>query len=108
VIDCPEVSFHLIKIRLLLSLDDDSVPNTQVNVPPLLSISPPDEHPGSPDVGTPAPRYAWNMSAQPFVPDNEVVHAELSGMQIKHPAHDPVYEILNSDTFDLINSIWKY
>ena len=65
VIDCPEVNFHLIKIRLLLSFDDDSVPNTQVVVPPLLVIKPPEEHPGSADVGIPAPLYAWNISAQP-------------------------------------------
>ena len=90
VIDCPEVNFHLIKIRLLLSLDDDSVPNTQVNVPPLLSIKLPEAHPGSEDVGIPEPRYAWNISAQPFVPDNEVVQDELFGIHTKHPAHDPV------------------
>jgi hypothetical protein len=89
-------------------LDEDSVPNTHVNVPPLLSITPPEEHPGSADVGIPDPRYAWNISAHPFVPDSDVVHAELSGIQTKHPAVDPVYEILNSDTLDLISSIWKY
>ena len=90
VIDCPEVNFHLIKILLLLSLDDDSVPNTQVVVPPLLVIRPPEEHPGSADVGIPAPLYAWNISAQPLVPESDVVHAELSGIQTKHPAADPV------------------
>jgi hypothetical protein len=62
----------------------------QVNVPPLLPITPPEEHPGSDDVGTPAPLYAWNISAQPFVPDKDVVHVELLGIQTKHPAAEPV------------------
>ena len=78
------------KILLFESLEDDSVPNTQVNVPPLLSIRPPEEHPGSAVVGTPAPLYAWNISAQPFLPESDVVHAELSGIHTQHPASAPV------------------
>ena len=89
VTDCPEVNFHLIRILLLESFDDDSVPNVQVNVPPLVSMTPPVAQPGSPPVGIPAPLYAWNISAQPLVPDNDVVHAELSGIQTKHPANEP-------------------
>tara|TARA_R100000231_G_scaffold183_3_gene329 strand:+ start:211 stop:534 length:324 start_codon:yes stop_codon:yes gene_type:complete len=90
LIELPLVNLNLIKTLLLESLEDDSVPNTQVNVPPFVSITPPEEHPGSAVVGTPDPLYAWNISAQPFVPDNEVVHVELSGIHTQHPAKDPV------------------
>tara|TARA_B100000678_G_C18175025_1_gene488784 strand:+ start:1092 stop:1379 length:288 start_codon:yes stop_codon:yes gene_type:complete len=89
VIDCPEVNFHLIRILLLESLEEDSVPKVHVNVPPSVSISPPEEHPGSADVGTPDPLYAANISAQPFVPDSEVVQVELSGIHTQHPATEP-------------------
>ena len=86
----PLVNLNLIKTLLLESLEDDSVPKTQVVVPPLLSITPPEEHPGYAGVGTPAPLYAWNISAQPFVPENEVCQVELSGICTQHPAQDPV------------------
>jgi len=86
VIDCPEFNLQRIKTRLFESLDEDSVPNTHVNVPPVPFIAPPEEHPGSADVGTPAPLYAWNMSAQPLVPDKDEVHVELSGIHTQHPA----------------------
>ena len=89
VIDCPEVNFHLIRILLLESLEEDSVPKVHVNVPPLVSISPPEDHPGSAVVGTPEPLYAANISAHPFVPDNEVVQVELSGIHTQHPATEP-------------------
>ena len=72
-----------------VSLDDDSVPNTQVNEPPLLSITPPDEQPGSAVVGTPEPLYAWNMSAQPLVPDKDVFHAVLFGIVTQQPEQEP-------------------
>ena len=86
----PSVNLNLIKTRLLLSLEDDSDPNTQVNVPTLVSITPPDAQPGFSLLGTPAPMYAWNISAQPFVLDNPDVHVELSGKHTKHPANQPV------------------
>ena len=86
VIDCPEFNLQRIKMRLFESLDEDSVPNTQVNVPLLPFIAPPEEHPGSADVGTPAPLYAWNISAQPFVPDKDDVQVELFGIQTQQPA----------------------
>ena len=89
VIDCPLDSFHLTRILFSGSLDEDSVPKTQVNVPPLLSMTPPEEQPGSDDVGTPDPLYDWNMSAQPFVPDSELVHDVLSGIDIQHPSIFP-------------------
>ena len=40
--ELPLVNLNLIKTRLLLSLEDASDPNTQVNVPPFVSITPPD------------------------------------------------------------------
>ena len=86
VIDWPEFNFQRINIRLLESFEEDSVPNTQVKVPLDPVITPPDEHPGSAEVGIPAPLYAWNMFAHPFVPDNDEVHAELSGIQTQQPA----------------------
>ena len=88
--ESPASNRHRIRILLLLSLDDDSVPNTQVNVPPLLVINPPEEHPGSADVGIPAPLYAWNISAQPLVPDSDVVQVVLLGIHTKHPEQDPL------------------
>ena len=88
--ELPSVNLNLIKTRLLLSLEDDSDPNTQVNVPPFVSITPPDAQPGFALLGTPAPIYAWNISAQPFVLDNPLVHVELSGIHTKHPANEPV------------------
>ena len=105
VIESPESNRHRIKILLLLSLDDDSVPKVQVNVPLVPSIFPPLAHPGSVDIGVPAPLYATNIFAQPFGPDNAVVHVELSGIHTQHPPYVPVTVILNSDTLDLINSI---
>ena len=104
----PSVNLNLIKTRLLLSLEDDSDPNTQVNVPPFVSITPPDAQPGFALLGTPAPMYAWNISAQPFLPESDVVHVELSGIHTQQPASDPVYEILNCEIADCINCIWKY
>ena len=98
MIESPESNRHRINILLLLSLDDDSVPKVQVNVPLVPDMSPPVEHPGSPDVGIPASLYATNMSAHPFVPDNDVVQVELSGIHTQHPPYEPVTEILNSDT----------
>ena len=86
----PLVNLNLIKTLLLESLEDDSVPNTQVNVPPLVSITPPEEHPGLALLGTPEPIYAWNIFAQPLVPDNDVVQVELSGIHTQHPANAPV------------------
>ena len=86
----PSVNLNLIKTRLLLSLEDDSDPNTQVNVPPFVSITPPDAQPGFALLGTPAPMYAWNMSAQPFVALKPVVQVEFSGRQTKQPASEPV------------------
>ena len=88
--ELPLVNLNLIKTRLLLSLEDDSDPNTQVNVPPFVPITPPDAQPGFALLGTPAPMYAWNISAQPLVLDNPLVHVELSGIQTKHPASEPV------------------
>jgi len=85
VIDCPLDSFHLTRILLSGSLDEDSVPKTQVNVPPLLSMTPPEEQPGSADVGIPDPLYDWNISAHPFVPESELFHAVLSGIDTQHP-----------------------
>ena len=85
MIESPESNRHRIRILLLLSFDDDSVPKTQVNVPLDPLIFPPLAHPGSPEVGIPEPRYAANMLAQPFVPDKDEVHAELFGKQTQHP-----------------------
>ena len=108
LIESPESNRHRFKILLLLSLDDDSVPKVQVNVPFVPAMFPPLAHPGSEDMGVPAPLYAVNISAQPFVPDKFVVQVELSGIHTQHPPYVPVTAILNSDTLDLINSIWKY
>ena len=88
--ELPSVNLNLIKTLLLLSLEDDSDPNTQVNVPPFVSITPPDAHPGFALLGTPAPTYAWNIFAQPLVLDNPEVHVELSGIHTQHPANEPV------------------
>ena len=84
--ELPLVNLNLIKTRLLLSLEDDSDPNTQVNVPPFVSITPPDAQPGFALLGTPAPMYAWNISAQPFVLLIPVVQVEFSGRHTKQPA----------------------
>ena len=86
VIDCPEFNLQRIRILLLESFEEDSVPKTQVNVPLEPFITPSEEAPGSADVGIPAPLYAANISAHPFVPDNEEVHEELSGIHTQHPA----------------------
>ena len=43
-IDCPEVNLNRTKI-LLLPFDDDSSPNTQVNVPEPPDITVPKAHP---------------------------------------------------------------
>ena len=85
MIESPLSNRNRIRILLLLSFDDDSVPNTEVNVPLEPLIFPPEAHPGSHDVGTPEPRYAANILAQPFVPESAEVHAELSGKQTQHP-----------------------
>ena len=106
-IDCPEVNLKRTKI-LLLPLDDDSVPNTQVNVPLDPDITVPKAHPLSALLGLPAPEYASNISAQPFVLLNPVVQVEFSGRQTKHPAYDPETTILNSDTAALVIKTWKY
>jgi hypothetical protein len=44
--DRPLVNLNLTNIRLLVSLDEDSVPKTEVNVPgePLINV--PEAHPG--------------------------------------------------------------
>ena len=75
VIDCPEVNLNRTKI-LLLPFDDDSVPNTQVNVPVPPDITVPKAQPLSALLGLPAPEYALNISAQPFVLLNPVVQVE--------------------------------
>ena len=85
VIDCPEVNLNRTNI-LLLPFDDDSSPNTQVNVPELPDITVPKAHPLSALLGLPAPEYASNISAQPFVLLNPVVQVEFSGKQTKQPA----------------------
>ena len=86
VIETPESNFHLIRIRYgFEAFDDDSVPNTHLNVPLDPFIIVPEAHPASEDVGTPAPRYAENIVAQPFVPDKDAIHAELLGMHTKQP-----------------------
>ena len=69
----------------LEAFDVDSVPNVQVNVPLEPDITVPTAHPGSEDVGTPEPRYAVNIFAQPFVPDKDDIHAEFCGMQTQQP-----------------------
>ena len=84
-IDCPEVNLNRTKI-LLLPFDDDSSPNTQVNVPLDPDITVPKAHPLSALLGLPAPEYASYISAQPFVLLNPVVQVEFSGKQTKHPA----------------------
>ena len=84
-IDCPEVNLNRTKI-LLLPFDDDSSPNTQVNVPLDPDITVPKAHPLSALLGLPAPEYASNISAQPFVLLNPVVQVEFSGRQTKQPA----------------------
>ena len=84
-IDCPEVNLNRTKI-LLLPFDDDSSPNTQVNVPEPPDITVPKAHPLSALLGLPAPEYASNISAQPFVLLNHVVQVEFSGKHTKHPA----------------------
>ena len=53
-IDCPEVNLNRTKI-LLLPFDDDSSPNTQVNVPLDPDITVPKAHPLSALLGLPAP-----------------------------------------------------
>jgi hypothetical protein len=49
-------------------------------------ITVPKAHPLSALLGLPAPEYASNISAQPFVPLNPVVQVEFSGKHTKHPA----------------------
>ena len=85
VIDCPEVNLNRTNI-LLLPFDDDSSPNTHVNVPPLPFITVPKAHPLSALLGLPAPEYALNISAHPFVLLNPVVQVEFSGRHTKQPA----------------------
>ena len=85
VIDCPEVNLNRTKI-LLLPFDDDSSPNTQVNVPLDPDIAEPNAHPLSILFGLPEPAYKSNISAQPFVLLNPVVQVEFSGRQTKQPA----------------------
>ena len=86
MIESPESNLHRIRIRNgEPAFDVDSVPNVQVNVPLEPDITVPVAHPGSAVVGTPAPRYAVNISAHPFLPDSDVFHAELSGIQTQQP-----------------------
>ena len=85
VIDCPEVNLNRTKI-LLLPFDDDSSPNTQVNVPLPPDIAEPKAQPLSVLFGLPAPAYKSKISAQPFVLLNPVVQVEFSGSQTKQPA----------------------
>ena len=85
VIESPASNRHRTKIRLLLSFDDDCVPKVQVNVPLDPPMFPPVAHPGSAVVGMPAPLYAVNILAQPFVPLKELVQAELSGIHTQQP-----------------------
>jgi len=66
-------------------LDEDSVPNTQENIPEVPVIVPPEAHPGSIVVGTPEPLYDWNIFAQPLVPDKDVVQVVLSGIETQQP-----------------------
>ena len=55
-IDCPEVNLNRTKI-LLLPFDDDSSPNTQVNVPPDPDITVPKAQPLSALLGLPCLLY---------------------------------------------------
>ena len=84
-IDCPEVNLNRTKI-LLLPFDDDSSPNTQVNVPLEPVINDPNAHPLSALFGLPAPAYAFYISAHPIVLLNPVVQVEFSGRRTKHSA----------------------
>ena len=86
MIESPASNLHRIRIRNgEPAFDVDSVPNVQVNVPLEPVITLPVAHPGSAVVGTPEPRYAVNIFAQPFVPDNDVFHAELLGIHTQQP-----------------------
>ena len=85
VIESPDDNLNRTNI-LLLPFDDDSVPNTQVNVPLDPDITVPKAHPLSALFGLPAPEYASNISAHPFVLLNPVVQVEFSGRQTKQPA----------------------
>ena len=84
-IDCPEVNLNRTKI-LLLPFDDDSSPNTQVKEPLEPVINEPRAQPLSALFGLPAPEYAFDMSAHPFVLLNPVVQVEFSGRHTKPPA----------------------
>ena len=107
VIESPDDNLNRTNI-LLLPFDDDSSPNTQVNVPLDPDITVPKAQPLSALLGLPAPEYASNISAQPFVLLKPVVQVEFSGRQTKQPAYVPVTFILNSDTAPLVSRIWKY
>jgi len=98
VIESPASNLHRIRIRNgEPAFDDDSVPNVQVNVPLEPDITVPVAHPGSAVVGIPAPRYAVNISAHAFLPDNDVFHAELLGIHTQQPPYVPVTTILNDE-----------
>ena len=85
LIASPESNLNLTSILLLESFVDDSVPNTHVYVPVVPFMTPPEEHPASPFLGTPEPTYAVCIDAQPLVADNDVVQVELSGIDTQHP-----------------------
>ena len=108
VIESPASNRNRTNIRLFVSFDDDSVPKVQWKVPPEPVINEPEAHPASALVGTPAPLYASDISAQPFLPLSAEVQVELSGIQTKQPPYVPTTVILKSDTLERINSTWKY
>ena len=83
----------------LVAFDDDSVPNTHLNVPLDPDITVPDAQPGAAFLGTPDPLYAVNIFAHPFVLLSPVVHPELSGILTQQPPYEPVTVILNSEMF---------
>ena len=68
-------------------------------------INEPSAHPLSALFGLPAPEYAFDISAQPFVLLKPDVQVEFSGRQTKQPAYVPVTFILNSDTAPLVSRI---
>ena len=101
VIESPDVNLNRTNI-LLLPFDDDSSPNTQVNVPLEPDITEPRAQPLSALLGLPAPEYAFDISAHPFVLLNPVVHVEFSGRHTKQPEYEPETTILNSETAPLV------
>ena len=56
MIESPASNLHRIRIRYgLVAFDDDSVPNTHLNVPLDPDITVPDAQPGAAFLGTPDP-----------------------------------------------------